>query len=179
VTQVADGDVLPEMKIEVAASSGQDESALDCRRPDDFAFDQAFDMFEDRIAVVTRFGKFGIRICAKQDRVGAVDAHETQLAQGVRKGFWILANVGGKWLFGIIGALPDPDDSSGGVAFKDGVIFSKGDFARSVLCGLPIRVICAVLRRQPSADRDQVDQPPISAPDGSGLETRSICSDHG
>ena len=34
-------------------------------------------MFEDRIAVVTRFGKFGIRIGTEQNGVGAVDTDET------------------------------------------------------------------------------------------------------
>jgi hypothetical protein len=142
VTRVADGDVLPEVKIEVAAASGDDESAVDSGSPDDFALDQAFHMLENRIPVITRLGKFGISIGAEQDRVRAVDTHETQLAQCLRKGFWILANVSGKWLFGITGALPDPYDSSGGVAFEDGAVFGKGQLPRSVLCGLPIRVIC-------------------------------------
>ena len=126
MTRVADGDVLPKVKIEVATSSGDDESTADGGGPDDLAVDQAFHMLENRIPVITRLGKFGISIGAEQDRVRSIDTHETQLAQGLGKGFWILANVGGKWLFGITGALPDPDNSSGGVAFEDGAVFGKG-----------------------------------------------------
>ena len=143
VTQVANGGVLAEVKIEVAASGGDDEGAVDGGRPDDFAVDQAFDVFEDRIAVIAGFGKFGISIGAEQDGVGAVDADETQLAQGLRKGFRILAHVGGKRFLGITGALADPDDSSGGVAFENGAVFGKRELACRVLCGLPIGVICA------------------------------------
>lgn len=71
VTRVADGDVLPEVKIEVAAASGDDESAVDGGSPDNFAFDQAFHVLENRIPVITRLGKFGISIGAEQDRVRA------------------------------------------------------------------------------------------------------------
>jgi hypothetical protein len=67
------------------------------------------------------------------------------LTKGLRKGFWILADVSGKKLFGITGTLSDPNDSSGGVAFENGAILGESEFARSILRGLPIRVICTTL----------------------------------
>jgi hypothetical protein len=41
--------------------------------------------------------------------------------------------------------LANPDDSGGAVAFEDSAVFSEGELARSVLCGLPIRVFCTAL----------------------------------
>jgi hypothetical protein len=73
VIPVADGGVLTDMKIEVAATGRDDESAVNGGRPDDFAFDQVFDVFEDRIAVIAGFGELGIGVGAEQDGLGTID----------------------------------------------------------------------------------------------------------
>ena len=80
VIQVADGGVLTNMKIEVAATGRDDESAVNGGCPDDFAFDQAFDVFEDRIAVIAGFGELGISVGTEQNGIGAIDTDKAQLA---------------------------------------------------------------------------------------------------
>ena len=72
VTQVADGDILADMKVKVAAAGGHDEGAVNRGRPDDFAFDQAFDVFKNGIAVIAGFGEFGISVSTEQNRIGAM-----------------------------------------------------------------------------------------------------------
>jgi hypothetical protein len=67
------------------------------------------------------------------------------LTQGLREGFRILADIGGERFTGIAGALADAYDSSGGIALEDGAVFSECELSRSVLCGLPIGVVCAAL----------------------------------
>lgn len=102
VTQIADGGVLAEMKIEIASSIGHDEGTVDGGCPNDFAFDEAFDVFEDRIAVIAGFGKFGISVRAEQNGIGTIDTDQTQLAEGLGKSLGILAHVGGKRFFGLL-----------------------------------------------------------------------------
>ena len=80
VIQVADGSVLADVKIEVAAAGSDDEGAVNGGCPDNFSFDQAFDVFEDRIAVIAGFGEFGISVGAEQNGIGAIDADQSQLA---------------------------------------------------------------------------------------------------
>src|SRR5215831_5750502 len=80
VIQVADGGVLTNLKIEVAATGRDDESAVIGGCPDDFAFDQVFDVFEDRIAVIAGFGELGIRVGAEQNGIGAINTDKAQLA---------------------------------------------------------------------------------------------------
>jgi len=46
VTQVADGGILADVKIEVAATGSDDEGPINSGRPDNLSFDQAFDMFQ-------------------------------------------------------------------------------------------------------------------------------------
>src|SRR5579871_4180944 len=60
MAQVADGGVLADMKIEVATTGGDHESTVNGGRPDDFAFDQPFDVIENGIAVVAGFSEFGV-----------------------------------------------------------------------------------------------------------------------
>ena len=73
VTQVTDGGVLADVKIEVAAAGADDESAVNGGCPDDFAFDQTFDVLENRVAVVAGFGELGIRVGAEQYALGAIN----------------------------------------------------------------------------------------------------------
>ena len=80
VTQVADTRVLADMKIEVAAAGSDDEGAVNGGGPDDFAFDEAFDVLENRIPVIAGFGEFGISIGAEQDGIRTVDTDKPQLA---------------------------------------------------------------------------------------------------
>src|SRR5215475_1484555 len=140
MAQIADGGILADVKIEITTASRHDESALNGGRPDDFAFDQSFDMFEDGIAVITCFGEFGICIGAEQNGVGTVDPDETQLAYGLRKCLRILAHLRGERFLGIARALADADDSSGSVAFENGAVFGESELARAVLCRLPIGI---------------------------------------
>ena len=80
VIQVADGGVLTNMEIEVAATGRDDESAVNGGCPDDFTFDQVFDVFENRIAVIAGFGELRIRVGAEQNGIGAIDTDKTLLA---------------------------------------------------------------------------------------------------
>ncbi len=80
MTQVANGSILPDVKIQVTAASSNHESTVNSRRPDDFAFDQPFHMLEDWIAVIAGFGEFGVSVSAEQNGIRPVHAHEPQLA---------------------------------------------------------------------------------------------------
>src|SRR5579863_6912959 len=131
------------MKIEVAASGSDDEGAVNGGCPNNFAFDQPLEVFQDRIAVVAGFSKFGISIRAEQNGVWSVDPDEAQLAQALRKSFRILAHVSGERLFWITRPLAHSDNSSGSVAFENGAVFGEGELARRVFRGLPIGIIGA------------------------------------
>src|SRR4029077_1408239 len=57
VTQITDGYVLADMQVEIAAAGRQNEGAGNRRSPDDLAVDQAPDVLEDRIAVISGFAQ--------------------------------------------------------------------------------------------------------------------------
>src|ERR1700683_5740413 len=73
VAQIADGGVLADVKIEVASAGCDHEGPVNGGSPNDFAFDEALDVFENRIAVIAGFGKLGISVGAEQDGIGAID----------------------------------------------------------------------------------------------------------
>ena len=50
MAEIADRDVLADVELEIAAAGGEHEAALDRRRPDHPAIDDALEMVEDRIA---------------------------------------------------------------------------------------------------------------------------------
>ena len=61
VREVADREILPDAELEIASSRGQNKRALYGRSPDDVAVDNALDVFQDGIAVITGFRELGIR----------------------------------------------------------------------------------------------------------------------
>jgi hypothetical protein len=80
MAQIADRDVLADMQVKVTAARRQDKGAGDCRGPNDFAVDDASQMVQYRVPVVSGFGDGGVLVGAQQHRIGTVDANETQLA---------------------------------------------------------------------------------------------------
>ena len=58
---------LTQVEIEVAASRSDNEGPVNRRRPDDFSIHKALDVFENRVTVIARFGKFGISVGAEQN----------------------------------------------------------------------------------------------------------------
>ncbi len=58
-------------------------------------------------------------------------------------GIGVLANVGGKRLDGIAGALADAPNAGGGIPVEYSDVLGKGDLSRGVLCRLPIGVVRA------------------------------------
>src|SRR5580658_11171147 len=66
VAKITDGDILPNVKVEIAAASGQHESAGNRGCPDDLIVDQPFDVLQHRVSVVAGFSERGVRISAEQ-----------------------------------------------------------------------------------------------------------------
>src|SRR6516164_9494427 len=126
VTQIADGRVLADVEIEIATACGDDESAVNGGCPDDFAFDESLDVFENGVAVVAGFGELRVSVGAEENRIRAIDTDQSQLAQRLSDGCGILAYIGRQRPFGIAGALADANDSGSVVAFEDGAVFCKG-----------------------------------------------------
>ena len=80
VAGIADGDILADVKVEIAAAGGEHESAGNSGCPDDFILDQALDVLEHGVAVIAGFGECGVGVGTEQHGVGAVDTDEAQLA---------------------------------------------------------------------------------------------------
>jgi len=93
--------------------------------------------------VVASFGECGVGVGAEEHRVGAIDPDETQLAQALSYGIGVLANVGGKRLDGIAGALADAPNAGGGIPVEYGGVLGKGDLSRGVLGRLLVGVVRA------------------------------------
>ena len=79
VAQIADGCVLTDVKIEIAAASCDYESSFYRGRPNNFSVDESFDVFENGIAIVAGFGEFGVSVGAEKNGVRTVHADQTQL----------------------------------------------------------------------------------------------------
>src|SRR5579862_9196745 len=141
VAEITDGDVLANVKAEVATSRGQHECAGDRGRPYDLILDEPLHVLEDRVSVVASLGKLCISIRTEQHRVWAVDADETQPAQALGDGLRIFAHVSGQSHDWIAGSLTDATNAGGGKAIEDSAIFSEGDPSRCSLCRLPVRVV--------------------------------------
>src|SRR5579862_3298863 len=141
MAQVADGSVLANLKIKVAAARGDHERTVNGGRPDDFSFNESLDMVKHRISIVAGFGELGIRVGAEQNAIRPIDADKPQLAQGLRKGFWVLSHVGGKRFLRIARSLPNTDDASRSVALENGAVFRESKLARGVFCRLPIGIV--------------------------------------
>ena len=82
---------------------------------------------------------------AEQDLIGAIDADEAQLAQGLGDRIGKLAHVARQSHDGIAGSLADAGDIGGGIALEDGAVFGEGHLLGGVLRRLPIRIIGAAL----------------------------------
>ena len=92
---VADRQVLPEMQLEVAAARGEHAAAVERRRPDDVAADDALDVVDGGIAVVAALAQGGVGAGAQQYRVWPVHAGQAQLFEGA--GRWPLGNRRRPW----------------------------------------------------------------------------------
>ena len=145
MAQIPDRYVLADVKAEVAAAGGEHERAGNRRRPDDLAVDKTLDMLQHRISVVPRFAERGVGVSAQQHGVGSVDAHESQLAHGLRDGVGVVADRSREGHHRVAGPLADAFDPRRGIAVEDGAIFRKGQPPRGVLQGLPVRVVRAAL----------------------------------
>ena len=95
--------------------------------------------------MVPRLAEPGIGVGAQQHGIGTVDADETQLAQRLGNGIRVVPHVGRQGRRRIAGALTHAFDAGGSVALEDGPIFCKGEPSRSILRGLPVRVVRAAL----------------------------------
>ena len=60
VAGVTDGNALADIKIKIAAARCEDECAVNGRCPVDFFIYKAFNMLQDRIAMITGLGEGGI-----------------------------------------------------------------------------------------------------------------------
>src|SRR5271155_1754676 len=145
VAQIADRNVLADVQVETAAAGRQDKGAGNRRGPDDFAVDDAPEVFQHRVSVISGFGDSGILVGAQQHRVGAVDADEAQPAQRVGDGVGVVEHIAREGLDRVAGSLTYPLDTPRGVALEDRAVFGKSDGFGGVLCRLPVRVVGAAL----------------------------------
>src|ERR1700693_4010637 len=95
--------------------------------------------------MVAGLGERGVGVGAEQNRVGAVDADEPQLTQALGNGIRVLAHIGRERLNRIASPPTDAPDAGSGIAIEYGAILGKGDRARGVLRGLPVRVVRATI----------------------------------
>jgi hypothetical protein len=98
VAQVANGDVLADVQVKIAAASGDDEGAGDGGRKNNFIFDETLDVLEHRISVIACFSESGVGIGAEECGIGAVHADQTQLIQGVSDDVGVFADIRGEFL---------------------------------------------------------------------------------
>ena len=70
MTEVTDGDILPDRQLEVAATRRDNEAAFDGRRPHDLAIDQTTDVFKNRIAIVAGPADGRVRLAPKTKLYG-------------------------------------------------------------------------------------------------------------
>src|SRR5580704_14311288 len=119
MAQIAYGDVLADVQVEISATSGQHESAGDGGSPDDFIVDKTLDVLQHRVPMVAGFGKCSVGLGTEQHRVRAIYADEPQLAQALGNGFGVLTHVGGKRRLRIAGALTNPQDAGSGVTLEN------------------------------------------------------------
>jgi len=90
------------MQIEIAATSGQHESAGNGGRPDDLIFNQPLDVLQHRVSLVAGLGECGVGVGTEQHRVGAIDPDETQLAQALGNCIRVCAHIGGGVTIGLL-----------------------------------------------------------------------------
>src|ERR1700722_11659278 len=145
VAEIADGNILADVQIEIAATGGQHEGAGNGGRPDDLIFDQTLDVLEHRVSVIAGFGERGVGVGAEQHGVGAVDTDEAQPAQALGNCIRVFPHVAGQRHDGIACSFSNASDAGGGIALEYGGVLGKGDLPRGVLRRLPVRVVGAAL----------------------------------
>src|SRR6516162_2764034 len=143
MARIADGQILTDVQVEIAAAGSENERAGNRRSPDNLAVDEILDVLKHRVPVISRLGEGGVGIGAQQYRVGSIDAGKTQLVDRVGYRVGVLAHVGGQRLDRVAGSLADALDAACGIAIEDRTILGKGDRFCRVLCWLPVRVIGA------------------------------------
>src|ERR1700729_2202244 len=144
-SEIADGNILADVQIEIAATGGQHEGAGNGGRPDDLIFDQTLDVLQYRVSVVAGFGERGVGVGAEQHGVGAIDTNETQTAQALGNRIRVFANVAGQRQDRIAGSFANAPDAGGGIALEYGGVLSKSNLPRGVLRWLPVRIVGAAL----------------------------------
>src|SRR5271167_3662302 len=60
--QIANGDVLADMQVEIAATGGHHKSAANRGRPDDFVLDESLNMFQYRVSVIAGLSQCGVNV---------------------------------------------------------------------------------------------------------------------
>src|SRR5271165_4031114 len=130
MTEVADGDVLSDRQLKVAAAGREHEAAFDGRGPYDLIVDKTMDVLKDRIAFVATAIDGRVRLSPQNESVRAIDAGEAQLAYRLRQYSRITFHVGRKRQDRIAGALTNTLNPASRIPLEDGSIFGKGDFAR-------------------------------------------------
>ena len=76
VAEITYGDILTDVKVEIAATGGQHKSTGNRGRPDDLIVDKPLDVLQHRVPVVAGLGECGVGVDTEQHRVGRLD-HET------------------------------------------------------------------------------------------------------
>src|ERR1700746_3712036 len=125
MVQIADREILADVQIEIAAPGSQDKGAGDRRSPDYLAIDDASEVLQYRITVVSGFRDRGIRVGAQQDGIWSVDSNQTKHTDGVGDGIGVIADVGRKRLDCVAGALADALNTAGRIAREDRAILGE------------------------------------------------------
>src|SRR6202007_1411225 len=121
------------MQVKVTPARRQDKGAADCRGPNDLAVDDAPQMLQYRVPVVSGFGDSGVFIGAQQYRIGSVDTKQAQLAQSMGDGVRIVAPVGRQGFDRVAGPLADALNATRRIALEDRAVFGEGDLFDGVL----------------------------------------------
>ncbi len=135
VGEVADGDVLAEEELEVAAAGGEEEGAFQGGGPDDVAVEEAGQVVVDGVAVVAGLVDGGEGGRAEQQGVRAADAGQPQGREGPADCLGVLADVFGEPDRGVAGGGPDAVDGGGAVALEDGPVLGEGEVRAASLTG--------------------------------------------
>jgi hypothetical protein len=78
VTEVADGNILPNVQFEIAASRREHKGAANRLGQHNVAVDDSLYMFQDRVTIIAGFCKPRIFDCSQQDGIRSTDTRETE-----------------------------------------------------------------------------------------------------
>ena len=138
--QVADRQVLAEPEFVVPAAPGQQERAVDRRRPDDVAVEHPGQVLADRVAVVRGLADRRPRVRRQQQRVRAGHPGQPQFAHRFADHVRVVPRLAGQRQCGVGRRGPYALDLRRRVTVEDRAVLSEGDLLRSVLDRLPVRV---------------------------------------